>query len=151
MERELRYYSPMAAPVPETEEMIRRLVALPSVSAADPRLDQSNRAVVEALAEWAEALGFKSEILPVQGVPDKWNLLARLGEGEGGLVKKKKRRIRMQNQNPYLLMSHLMIPIQTKNKILKKRQSFGYGFQIKNPSKTPMYGFDHKTLTLICD
>lgn len=62
--------------------MIRALIARPSVSCTDPRLDQSNRAVIELLAEWAAALGFRVEIQPLaQG---KANLIASLGPAEGG-------------------------------------------------------------------
>ena len=72
--------------IPETVEMIRQLVAEPSVSSPDPRHDQSNRAVVDRLAEWAEALGFRAEVVPLAKDPAKANLIATLGEGEGGLV-----------------------------------------------------------------
>ena len=66
--------------------MISRLIAVPSVSSPDPTLDQSNRDVVEALAEWAEGIGFAIEVQDVPGRPGKQNLIATLGRGEGGLV-----------------------------------------------------------------
>ncbi|MAQ16431.1 MAG: acetylornithine deacetylase [Sandaracinus sp.] len=72
--------------LPETVEMIRSLVAEPSVSSPDPRHDQSNRAVVDRLAEWAEHLGFRAEVVPLATDPSKANLIATLGDGEGGLV-----------------------------------------------------------------
>jgi len=71
---------------PEFQEMFRRLVATPSVSCQDPALDQSNRPVVELLAGWVQALGFTTEIMPVSSAGGKVNLIARAGEGEGGLV-----------------------------------------------------------------
>ncbi len=60
------------------------LVALPSISSADPALDHSNRPVVEYLAARLEDLGFHCEIQPV--VQGKVNLVATLGSGPGGLV-----------------------------------------------------------------
>ena len=66
--------------------MLRELIAAPSVSSPDRRFDQSNRAVIDLLAEWAESLGFVVRIEPLASQPQKANLIARLGEGEGGLV-----------------------------------------------------------------
>ncbi len=71
-------------PIPDTLEMIRRLIALPSVSAVSPALDQGNRAVVETLAGWFEDLGFRCELQDF--APGKANLIATLGSGSGGLV-----------------------------------------------------------------
>lgn len=64
--------------------MLEQLIALPSVSCTSPRLDQSNRPVVELLANWLEPLGFQCEIMEVS--PGKVNLIATLGQGAGGLV-----------------------------------------------------------------
>jgi acetylornithine deacetylase len=72
--------------LPPLDDMIRRLVATPSVSSLRPELDQGNRAVCELLAGWLEPLGFAVEIRPVPGLPGKFNLLARIGPGEDGLV-----------------------------------------------------------------
>ncbi len=66
--------------------MIAQLVAVPSVSSGDPALDTSNRGVVELLADWATSLGFAVRIDEVPGAVDKYNLVARLGQGEDGLV-----------------------------------------------------------------
>lgn len=67
-------------------DMLAELVAIPSVSSSDHRFNQSNRKVVEALASWLEDLGFAVEMVKVAADPDKFNLIARLGEGEEGLV-----------------------------------------------------------------
>jgi acetylornithine deacetylase len=72
--------------LPPLDDMIRRLVATPSVSSLRPELDQGNRAVCELLAGWLEPLGFAVEIRPVPELPGKFNLLARSGPGEDGLV-----------------------------------------------------------------
>ncbi len=72
--------------IPSLRTMIRELIAIPSVSCVSPQLDQSNRSIIEKLATWCESLGFNCEILSIPDHPDKYNLLATLGTGEGGLV-----------------------------------------------------------------
>jgi len=72
--------------LPVQADMLRQLIAVPSVSSPDPRFDQSNRGVIDLLAEWAEALGFSVGIESLSGDPKKANLVARLGKGDGGLV-----------------------------------------------------------------
>ena len=62
------------------------MIAAPSVSSTDPLFDQSNRDVVEMLANWFADLGFAIELQLVSSDPDKLNLIACLGQGEGGLV-----------------------------------------------------------------
>ena len=62
------------------------MIAQPSISSFDPRLDLSNRLVVELLAEWFEGLGFQVELIQVSDKPAKFNLVACLGDGPGGLV-----------------------------------------------------------------
>ncbi len=76
----------MQAYPPKLLEMIRDLIAIPSVSSVSPSLDQSNRAVIDRLAPWLEDLGFAVEIQPLPDHPDKANLIATLGHGPGGLV-----------------------------------------------------------------
>ena len=71
---------------PNLREMIARLIEIPSISSVNPEEDQGNRPVVEALAEWLAALGFRTEIQDIAGAPGKANLIATLGRGEGGLV-----------------------------------------------------------------
>lgn len=71
---------------PEFEDCFAELIRLPSVSSIDPAHDQSNRKVIDALANWLDALGFVCEIMPVSDNPEKCNLIAKTGEGAGGLV-----------------------------------------------------------------
>ena len=66
--------------------MLDQLVQLPSVSSTLPEYDQSNRAVVELLADWCEKIGMQTCLQKVDGRPGKWNLIARAGGGVGGLV-----------------------------------------------------------------
>ena len=63
-----------------------RLIGTPSVSSIDPAHDQSNRQVIDLLGDWFDDLGFSVELMPVSRDPDKFNLIACRGEGEGGLV-----------------------------------------------------------------
>jgi acetylornithine deacetylase len=72
--------------LPPLEQMIRELVAIPSVSSVEPELDQGNGAVCDLLSGWLEDLGLRAERLPVPGQPGKFNLLAASGGGDEGLV-----------------------------------------------------------------
>ncbi|MGM0952915.1 MAG: acetylornithine deacetylase [Pseudomonadota bacterium] len=72
--------------VPGIRDMLTRLISLPSISSASADWDHSNEAVVRTLAEWLEPMGFTTEILEVPGMPGKYNLIATLGSGPGGLV-----------------------------------------------------------------
>jgi len=72
--------------LPPAIEMVRQLVATPSVSSPDDRFDQSNRGVIDLLAEWAAELGFAVRVEALPGESVKANLIATLGEGEDGLV-----------------------------------------------------------------
>lgn len=74
----------MKTPLPPFPQLLAELIALPSVSSADAGLDMSNRHVIHRLAGWLEDLGFGVEEHALGG--DKWNLVAVLGTGAGGLV-----------------------------------------------------------------
>lgn len=76
----------MATPLPPLEQMIRQLVATPSISSMQPELDQGNGAVCALLAGWLEPLGFEVQLKLVPALPGKFNLVARYGEGDDGLV-----------------------------------------------------------------
>lgn len=75
---------------PEFEDCFAELIRLPSVSSIDPAHDLGNRNVIDALANWFDALGFACEIMPVSDNPEKCNLIARRGQTDdtraGGLV-----------------------------------------------------------------
>jgi acetylornithine deacetylase len=66
--------------------MLRRLIAVPSVSSVSPQFDQGNRAVIDLLASWLNDLGFRVEVQPLSHHPAKANLIATRGQGPGGLV-----------------------------------------------------------------
>ena len=68
-------------------DQLNSIVSLPSVSSANASIDMSNKPVIEHLAEQFEFLGFECEIIPVpSNKTDKFNLIATLGAGPGGLV-----------------------------------------------------------------
>lgn len=67
------------------QQQLHHLVAVPSVSCAVAEWDMPNLPVIELLASWLDDLGFRTQILPLPQ-PGKANLIATLGEGDGGLV-----------------------------------------------------------------
>jgi acetylornithine deacetylase len=71
---------------PSLLDMIDGLISTPSISSADPELNQGNRAVIDLLAGWLEDTGFQVEVMPLSGSPARANLIATLGRGPGGLV-----------------------------------------------------------------
>ena len=68
------------------EDRLKQLIASPSVSCTQADMDMSNKPVVELLANWLRDLGFTIEIIDVPNNPGKVNLVATLGQGDGGLV-----------------------------------------------------------------
>lgn len=72
--------------LPNIKQQLTTLLSLPSVSSALPDYDMSNKAVIDQLASWCETLGFKVDIQCVDKGRKKFNLLATLGSGPGGLI-----------------------------------------------------------------
>lgn len=71
---------------PKLLEMMAQLIGTPSVSSTVTSRDMGNRAVIDALANWLEPMGFNVQVMPLQTQPHKANLVATLGSGDGGLV-----------------------------------------------------------------
>ncbi|MCQ8859084.1 acetylornithine deacetylase [Plesiomonas shigelloides] len=71
---------------PHFLETYRALIATPSISANDSTQDQSNHQLISLLADWFSHLGFTVEVQPVPNTRHKFNLLATLGSGPGGLL-----------------------------------------------------------------
>ena len=65
-------------------EMLRSLIAAPSVSSVNPAWDMGNRPVIELLDSWLSGLGFKTEVIPIPGYAGKYNLIASAGQGSEG-------------------------------------------------------------------
>ncbi len=74
------------AKLPSQIEMLETLISNPSISSNHAHLDSSNLAIINHLAEWFENIGFNIEIQPLPGQPSKANMIARIGDGEDGLV-----------------------------------------------------------------
>ena len=74
------------AKAPATHDMLEKLISSPSISSNHPHLDSSNLAVINLLAEWLDGFGFVIDIQAIPEQKDKANLIARLGNGDDGLV-----------------------------------------------------------------
>ncbi|STE89443.1 acetylornithine deacetylase [Escherichia coli] len=72
--------------LPPFIEIYRALIATPSISATEEALDQSNADLITLLADWFKDLGFNVEVQPVPGTRNKFNMLASIGQGAGGLL-----------------------------------------------------------------
>jgi len=71
---------------PKLIKCLQQLIGTPSVSSVQPQYDQTNRPVIDLLANWLADLGFSIEIMPLPNQPHKANLIATLGSGPGGLI-----------------------------------------------------------------
>ncbi len=67
-------------------QLYRDIIAIPSISSTDPAWDQSNQQVIQLLADWFGQVGFRCEISAIPEMPGKFNLVATLGQGDGGLL-----------------------------------------------------------------
>ncbi|NKB34530.1 MAG: acetylornithine deacetylase [Pseudomonadales bacterium] len=76
----------MSLVLPGLLQQFDKVVSLPSVSSANLDLDMSNKAVIDYLANAFEDMGFSCEVIPCDLDRKKFNLIATLGSGPGGLV-----------------------------------------------------------------
>lgn len=78
----------MPSPIPNLMTQLDRVVNSISISSPNPDIDSSNKPIIDLLANDFEALGFSCEIVPCasQTSHEKFNLIATLGSGPGGLV-----------------------------------------------------------------
>ncbi len=72
--------------LPNFSQSLSQLIACPSISSTQASWDQGNKEVIQLLATWFEQLGFNIEIQAVPDTSNKFNLLAKLGSGKGGLL-----------------------------------------------------------------
>ncbi len=72
--------------LPNFTQALKQLIASTSISSTHPSWDQGNKEVITILANWFEQLGFAVQIQSVPGTTNKFNMLAKLGTGEGGLL-----------------------------------------------------------------
>lgn len=61
---------------PPLMSMMKQLIACPSISCFDPKLDMSNRAIIELLANWLQQAGFNVELIENINNQQKLNLIA---------------------------------------------------------------------------
>ncbi|MFV7785630.1 acetylornithine deacetylase [Shewanella marisflavi] len=71
---------------PDIKQSFSELIATPSISALEAELDMSNQGVVTLLSQWLSDLGFECQIQAVPDTRGKNNLLAKIGQGRGGLL-----------------------------------------------------------------
>lgn len=67
-------------------EHYEAIIKSPSISAFDEKIDQTNRPLIDILSSWFSELGFTITIQHVPGTRNKFNMLAKIGSGEGGLL-----------------------------------------------------------------
>lgn len=72
--------------LPNFTDALKQLIASTSISSTHPSWDQGNKEVITILATWFEQLGFEVKIQAVPNTDNKFNMLAKLGSGEGGLL-----------------------------------------------------------------
>lgn len=72
--------------LPDFSNALKQLIATESISSMHESWDQGNHEIIQLLGGWFEQLGFSISIHPVPGTRNKFNLLAKLGSGEGGLL-----------------------------------------------------------------
>lgn len=76
----------MKRTIPSFLEMYSKLINTSSISSKNPEFDQSNKKIIDLLAEWLEKIGFKINIQKINKNNKKFNLIGKLGSGEGGLL-----------------------------------------------------------------
>lgn len=67
-------------------ECYENIISIPSISAFDPAIDQSNRQLIDWLGNLFSSYGFSISIHSVPETRNKFNMLAKIGSGEGGLL-----------------------------------------------------------------
>ena len=67
-------------------EYFETIIKSPSISAFDEKIDQTNKPLIEILSQWFSEFGFKITIQKVPDSRNKYNMLAQIGSGEGGLL-----------------------------------------------------------------
>ncbi len=62
------------------------ILSIPTISAFQPEWDQSNKPLIDLLSNYFSDLGFSITIQKVPNTRNKYNMLAKIGAGEGGLL-----------------------------------------------------------------
>ncbi|GLP95989.1 acetylornithine deacetylase [Paraferrimonas sedimenticola] len=72
--------------LPSLKQNFSQLIATPSISSLDPKLDTDNQPVLDLLESWLTDLGFECQRQAVPGSRGKHNLVAKYGSGDGGIL-----------------------------------------------------------------
>ena len=72
--------------LPAMSDIFAQLIAAPSVSSVNSEFDMGNKLVIDLLAGWLSDLGFEIELQGISDQPLKYNLIAKLGTGDDGLI-----------------------------------------------------------------
>lgn len=72
--------------LPDFTTALKKLISSQSISSTQESWDQGNKEIIHLLSGWFEALGFSITIQKVPDTRNKYNMLAKLGSGEGGLL-----------------------------------------------------------------
>lgn len=72
--------------LPDFTTALQELISNPSISSTQESWDQGNEDVIHVLSSWFETLSFNITIQKVPNTRNKYNMLAKLGSGEGGLL-----------------------------------------------------------------
>ncbi|TRY31372.1 acetylornithine deacetylase [Aliiglaciecola sp. M165] len=67
-------------------DIYEKIISIPSISAMEERIDQSNKQIIDYLSNLFADIGFRISIQKVPNARNKYNLLAQVGSGEGGLL-----------------------------------------------------------------
>ncbi|GLT17882.1 acetylornithine deacetylase [Vibrio zhanjiangensis] len=70
--------------LPSFMEVYQGLISTSSISSTDPSWDEGNANVIEKLDCWMQSIGFETDVIQVSD--GKFNLLAKKGTGDGGLL-----------------------------------------------------------------
>jgi len=69
---------------PKFKDVYQHLISTSSISSSDPKWDEGNHLIIEKLADWFSSLGFEISIIKI--TEKKHNLIAKIGNGTGGLL-----------------------------------------------------------------
>ena len=67
-------------------DFYRKLISINSISSEIPEQDISNEEVIDFLNDYLTDKGFVTKKLPVKNSRNKYNLIAKIGSGAGGLA-----------------------------------------------------------------
>lgn len=70
--------------LPKFIDVYKGLISTSSISSTDPSWDEGNSQVIELLADWLKQMHFEVDVVEVE--KGKCNLIAKRGQGEGGLL-----------------------------------------------------------------